>query len=151
MPEIILDSNLAILLIVGLTSRDLIGTHRNLRAYSHEDFDCLLDLIQGYSPIVVSPNTLTEVSNLCRQVREPYRSRISAAFQRFIGTSSEEYVPSAQAIRNVGFMQLGLTDAVMLEQMDRSRLLLTADHDLFVAATRLDLIAINFNHYRPVQ
>jgi hypothetical protein len=150
MAAVVLDSNLAILLVVGLAAKELIGEHRNLRAYSHDDFDCLVHLIRDYTAIIVSPNMLTEASNLCRQISEPARSRISAALEAFIAATSEEYVSSGQAAKNDGFTQLGLTDAVILEQMDASRLLLTADHDLFVAAVKRNYIAINFNHVRPI-
>jgi hypothetical protein len=150
MAAVVLDSNLAILLIVGITAKELIGNHRNLRAYSLDDFDCLVDLMQGHAPIIVSPNVLTEASNLCRQIAEPARSRISAAFSAFIAACTEEYVPSDRATENDSFDRLGLTDAVILEQMTASRLLLTADHALFVAAVQRRYTAINFNHVRPI-
>jgi hypothetical protein len=134
MTAVVLDSNLTILLVVGLTSRELIGRHRRLKAYTDADFDCLINLISGYSPIVVTPNTLTETSNLCHQIPEPARTRIADAFGAFVDLSTEEYVPSKTAIRHDQFSRLGLTDAALLDRMTSSRLLLTADHDLFVAA-----------------
>jgi hypothetical protein len=150
MAAVVLDSNLAILFVVGFTAKELIGKHRNLRAYSLDDFDCLMHLIQGHGPIIVSPNMLTEASNLCRQIAEPARSRISTAFSAFIAACNEEYVPSHHAAKNDRFGQLGLTDAVILEQMTGSRLLLTADHALFVAAVQRRYTVINFNHVRPI-
>lgn len=150
MTALVLDSNLVILLIVGITDRNLIGKHRRLRAYSLDDFEYLLNLIRNHGPIIVSPNVLTEVSNLCRQISEPVHRQISSFLERFIADASEEYVASNLAIQNDQFAQLGLTDAVILEQMDAARLLLTADHDLYIAARRRNHRAINFNHVRPL-
>ena len=149
MAAVVLDSNLTILLIVGLTAPELIGRHKRLRAYSVEDFECLIQLLEGYSPIIVTPNTLTESSSLFRQIPEPARSRISDTFVRFVETATEEYVASETVVRYNEFARLGLTDVVLLDRMTHARLLLTADHDLFVAAVQRRYTAINFNHVRP--
>ena len=62
-----LDSNLLILLVVGSESRDLIPRHRRLQHYPSEDYDILLDILQDADQLFVTPNTLTEASNLLRQ------------------------------------------------------------------------------------
>ena len=59
-----LDTNLFVLLVVGSESRDLISKHRRLEHYSPEDYDILLDLLEGADQLFVTPNTLTETSNL---------------------------------------------------------------------------------------
>jgi len=106
--------------------------------------------MSGYSPILVTPNTLTETSNLCQQIREAEKTRIAAAFRAFLDDADEEYVVSKQAARRSEFSRLWLTDVVILDQMTRSHLLITADLDLFVAAIKRGYTAINFNHVRPV-
>ena len=40
-----LDANLFVLLVVGSVGRDLIEKHRRLRAYSAEDYEILIDLL----------------------------------------------------------------------------------------------------------
>ena len=42
-----LDTNLFVLLVVGSESRDLIPKHRRLEHYSAEDYDILLELLEG--------------------------------------------------------------------------------------------------------
>ena len=149
MAAVILDSNLLILLIAGAASRDYIGKHKRLRAYDEDDFDLLLEFIAPYSPIVVTPNTLTETSNLINQIADPIRTHIALVFKAFLKRLEERFVDSQRASDDPEFVGLGLTDCALLSEMDTSHLLLTADHGLFVAATRRGFTAINFNHMRP--
>jgi hypothetical protein len=143
-----IDANLLILLVVGTTARELIGKHKRLRAFSIEDFDLLVDMLSIASGIVVTPNTLTESSNLCGQIDEPARSRIYFNLQAFIAKCIEVYVASRVGSQQGEFRRLGLTDAVLLTLEDPSVTILTTDLDLYLAATRRGRNVINFNHYR---
>ena len=87
---VILDSNLLVLLVVGTTSRSYIGKHKRLRAYTDRDFVLLLEVLSAAQRIIVTPNTVTETSNLAGQIAEPARSRIS----RFCADSSDPWTKS---------------------------------------------------------
>lgn len=147
---VVLDTNLSILLIVGMTDARLIAAHKRLGAYSAGDFDLLRRVLAPVQRIVVTPNTLTEVSNLLGQIGEPARSRLFETFAGWIRLSDERTVPSAAVSANKVFVRLGLTDAVVLEVLDRDHeiALLTADLDLYLAALRAGRRAENFNHIR---
>ena len=60
------DANLLVLLVVGNVDQDLIAKHGRLEEYTAEDYETLLDLLSQtrQSQIYVTPNTLTEASNL---------------------------------------------------------------------------------------
>ena len=58
------DANLLVLLVVGTVQRSLIGRHPRLKAYIADDFDVLVKLLDTGEKIYVTPNTLTETSNL---------------------------------------------------------------------------------------
>ena len=63
--QIVIDANLLVLLVVGAVDRRLVGKHRRVKNFAMEDYDLLLDLLQETPhPVVVTPNTLTEASNL---------------------------------------------------------------------------------------
>ena len=64
-----LDTNLLVLLVVGSESRELISKHRRLRDYYAEDYDILCEFLENAKTLYVTPNTLTETSNLVRQHR----------------------------------------------------------------------------------
>ena len=148
--SVILDSNLLVLLIVGLASRDYISKHRRLRAYADSDFDLLLTLISSRPKIIVTPNTLTETSNLVRYIAEPARAHICELFRGVVRAAEEQYLESSRAVDRTEFLRLGLADAALLDLASESGTLLTADLDLYPAAVSRGLNAENFNHYRVV-
>ena len=144
------DANLLVLLVVGSLNRDLIGKHRRLRAYSAEDYEILIDLLRP-ARVLVTPNTLTETSNLLAQHPEPERSRFFKRLQFVIRESKEVVVASVVASANSAFGRLGLTDAALLEAVTPDTPLVTVDLDLYLAACkRGEKFALNFTHLREM-
>lgn len=130
----LIDTNLLILFVVGSESRDIIARHRRLKGYSAADYDKLRQMIDSAGRIVVTPNTLTEASNLIRQHGEPERSGILNRLRNIIEQSQELVVASTAAARNPEFRRLGLTDAVLLEVATEDTPLITVDLGLYIAA-----------------
>jgi hypothetical protein len=147
---IILDSNLLLLLIVGSTHRSLISKHKRLRAYTEQDYDLLIRLLSQAQNIIVTPNTLTETSNLLGYIEDPARSAIYNVFRVLVEDPIhiERAIESKSAVSRPEFVRLGLTDSVLLHLATESHTLLTADVDLYLAACKQGLRAENFNHYR---
>ena len=144
-----LDANLFVLLVVGSVGRDLIEKHRRLRAYSAEDYEILIDLLDRVERVLVTPNTLTETSNLLAQHREPERSLFFDRLRFIIHESEEIVVASAVASSNSAFNRLGLTDAALLEVVTPETPLVTVDLDLYLAANASGQeAALNFTHLR---
>ena len=138
-----------VLLVVGSESRDLISKHRRLEHYSSEDYEILYQLLEGAGELFVTPNTLTEASNLISQHGEPERSLLMRRLQHIIYGSQEVIVASADASSNAKFEQLGLTDAALLEAITTDTPLLTVDFDLYLAAIETgEDKAVNFTPYR---
>ena len=144
-----IDANLIVLLVVGLVSRDLIAKHRRTRTFDAEDYDRLIQVISRVGNVCVTPNTLTEASNLLGQHGEPQRSKLLVTLRTLVEKSTETVVASVEAVRHSEFPRLGLTDAALLEVVSAETPLLTVDLDLYVAASAGgDHAAINFNHWR---
>jgi len=150
MPTVLLDSNLLVLFIAGMSSREYIGRHRRLRDYSEEDFDLLVEFIRPMSALVVTPNILTETSNLLSGIAEPARSHIADTFRQIVGSMDERFVQSTRAVEQREFPRLWLTDAAVLTELANSHVLLTADLDLYLAASQRGYSAVNFNHLRQL-
>ena len=145
------DANLLVLLVVGSVGQDLIAKHGRLKEYTAEDYETLLDLLSQtrQSQIYVTPNTLTEASNLLSQHGEPERSLILERLQVLIEDSSEIVVKSIQASSNSAFVRLGLTDAALLEAISEEIPLVTVDWPLFNEAFNKGIYnCVNFNHLR---
>lgn len=130
--QAVIDANLLVLLVVGAVDRRLVGKHRRVRSFEPEDYDLLLALLQETPhPVVVTPNTLTEVSNL---IEDRQDRRFLRQLKEFIEVSEEVVVASSVASNNRAYEQLGLSDAVLLEIASAQRPLIAADLDLYNAA-----------------
>lgn len=134
---IALDANLLVLLVVGLTDHSLITSHKRLKEYTPADFKLLERLISASSGVVVTPNVLSEASNLLRQISEPAKSRIGQAFRKLIHRTDEIYVVSSEASYRSEFLRLGLTDCSLLELSKQNIIIVSADLGLYLAAQNL--------------
>jgi hypothetical protein len=142
---LVLDTALLTLLIVGLTDRKYIAAHKRLSQFVEEDFDLLVAALEQAEMLVVTPNTMTETSNWLRHIKEPARARIQKVFAGFIHRSREIYVSSTDAVDRPEFLQLGLTDSVILEVAKSDVVVLSTDLNLCIVA---EYAAVNFNHLR---
>ena len=141
------DANLLLLLVVGTTDQALIRSHRRLQAFDALDYELLVGLLSNFQQVLVTPNTLTETSNLLRQHGEPQRSRFFDTFRSLIEINEEIVVTSLEASQNASFRRLGLTDAALLEVVTAETPLVTVDLDLYVAAlAKSPTAAFNFTH-----
>ena len=142
--EAFVDSNLLVLLVVGSVDRGQVGKHRRAQSFTPEDYDRLLRMINALKRVLVTPNTLTEASNLLKSRND---HRFLDRLRLVIEESEEIVVVSAAAARNTAFPRLGLTDAALLEAVSEERPLITADFDLFWAASSKGRnAALNFTH-----
>lgn len=147
--SIIIDANLLVLLIIGLTDISYIAMHKRLGGYTKYDFLMLLEIIRDYQQIILTPNTLTEASNLVRHTTEPARSAIMQVFSCFIADHNEVYCESKGASKSELFIKLGLTDAMISDlALDQRNCLLTVDLKLYLMTLSRGGNAENFNHYR---
>ena len=147
---IVVDANLLLLWIVGLASPDYIRKHKRLQAYTDEDFTILLNILSRARRIILTPNTLTETSNLAGYISEPARTEILCVLAALIkaAETEERFIDSMTAAARPEFFRLGLTDSALLHLAAEPHTLLTADVGLYLAALRRGLNAENFNHYR---
>src|SRR6267142_335130 len=111
---LVLDTNLIVLLVVGLADESLVPRHKRTRAYSVNDFRLLLKIISDFEEITVIPNALSEASNLLEFEGEGLPAKLFAEFSRLIAASKEVYVSSADALLRNECRRLGLTDAATL-------------------------------------
>ena len=147
--KIFVDSNLLVLLVVGETDKKLIVKHRRLREFQEEDYERLVRLVHHIDQILITPNTLTEASNLLAQHGEPERSRFFEVLRILIEEHEEIVVTSKTASHNKEFARHGLTDAALLEVVSNSNPLITVDLALYLAAiSKESESAYNFRHYQ---
>ncbi len=145
------DAELLVLLVAGSLGRDIIARHRRLSSYTTEDYDTLLALLDRVEQAYVTPNTLTEASNLLGQHGEPERSGLLRQLALLVRHSEEVVVASGEASARVEYVRLGLTDAALLEVATSDTPILTADLALYLAALdKSPDSAVNFTHQRSL-
>ena len=147
--KIYIDAMLLVLLVVGVTGKHLIAKHRRLQTFQIEDYERLVRLINRIDGVLITPNIVTEASNLLAQHQNPERSRFFNVLQALIAESEEIVIASREASNNREFVRLGLTDAALLEVVSRSNPLITVDLDLYIAAEGKESeAAFNFRHFQ---
>lgn len=145
---LLIDTSLLVLYIVGTASREYIGSHKRLTEFTTQDYDTLCDIVWRAPETVVTPNILTETSNLVSQIRDPAKTKIRKVFRAIVTGISETYVPSSVGVGHSEFLRLGLTDASIIERSSSSVTVLTTDLDLYLAVEARGVRAVNFNHLR---
>ncbi len=145
---IFLDTNLLILFVVGTASREYIQKHKRLKEFIVEDYDALLKIISTASEVLVTPNILTETSNLAAHISEPARNHVFEVLRSVVASSEEIYIPSRKASEREEFVRLGLTDASLIDMSTDETTVLTTDLNLYLAVLAKGASAINFNHVR---
>lgn len=150
--NVILDAHLLLLLIVGTASRDYISKHRRLKSYTDADFVLLGNMLSSASKVIVTPNTLTEASNLAGYIADPARMHIFRFLRALVeaDATEERYVESKLAVARNEFVRIGLTDSALLQIAPTPHVLLTGDLNLYLAALKQGLNVLNFNHHRAI-
>ena len=146
--DVILDTNLLVLFVVGTASPKYIAAHKRLQAYTALDFKLLTGLLVAVSRVIVTPHVLAETSNLVRHANEPGRTYILETFRDLLWNLDENHVPSLRVAARPEFIALGLTDAVLLEAARSGATLITADFDLYRAALAAGLSVVNFTYHK---
>ena len=146
-----IDTNLFLLLIVGHVDRRKIGMRR-LRSYTMEDYDILRrNFINKVDKLLVTPNILTETSNLLRQIESG--SRMLDMLQSVIKSPLIKEIPTVSKLVSCRkeFNRLGLTDTALLEVITPKTPLITDDLILYQVASQLNPeIAINFTYQKAI-
>ncbi len=148
--RVVVDSNLLLLLVVGLTDRNLVAKHKRLADYRAEDFDLLQNNLSMVQSVIVTPNTLSETSNLIDHIDNPARSRIYETLRKLLHApnTKEVHIECRTGVGRLELPRLGFTDCTLLEVCASGAQLLTVDLGLYLAAMNQGSQALNFNHFR---
>jgi hypothetical protein len=150
---LLLDTNLAVLLYVGLADISLIQKHQRLSGFDTKDFFILKSIAESASKLVVAPYVAAETSNLARDKRDigvAARNKISDVMRAHFAVAAEAYVKCAAAVQDEKFAELGVTDSALLCILrdNKGLHLLTDDHALSQIGHSRKLNVHNFNHIR---
>lgn len=147
---ILIDTNILLLYLVGLVNRDRIPRFKRTAQFISEDYDLLLQIIEGFQKVISTPNILTEVNSLANQLGEPERSQCLLIFANLITQITEVYIESELVANHEMFSRFGLTDCGIMHIAKDKYLVLTDDLKLSLYLKALGIDTINFNNLRSL-
>jgi hypothetical protein len=145
---LLVDTNLLVLLVVGLADPKQVERFNRTRAYTRADFELLAAFVNRFDMLVTTPNVMTETSNLAGQLTEPLRGKALAVLAGIIVQSVERYFPSATLAEEPVYVQLGLTDTAVARAARDRVAVLTDDLPLYGRLASAGADVFNFNHVR---
>lgn len=130
---VLLDTNLLILLVVGLVDPRLIEKHKKLKIYSKEDFNLLMGILETCRRLIVTPHILAETSNLAvHGMYDDFEIRTFLALKGL--TLNEKFSEAHESMKNItdhdGFVKFGVSDIGLLQVLNNEFVLLTDDWKL---------------------
>jgi hypothetical protein len=147
---IIVDTNLLLVILIGLYDKNLIKRFEKTSAYDDEDFIELQKIVKTFGGMVVTPQILAEVSNLTfDKIQDPgIKSYVKHAVG-FIGKSKESYISKDILLSNKMLTRFGFTDISITESVAESGyLVITDDLKLYHLLLGIKGDCININHLR---
>ena len=144
--EIVIDSCLLLLLVVGSIDRSGISSRKGLKQFSADHFDFLLLMILQAPRLVILSHVVAETHSLIGRCYD--RARLIGFLGQLVCDNIDSRRNSCWASRQPEFLYLGFTDVLLIQAADRqNRVLLTIDFGLYTASRNRGIDAINFNHY----
>jgi rRNA-processing protein FCF1 len=145
---LLIDSNLLLLLFVGLYDPTRIDKFKRTAQFTVNDFEVLFAFVKRFKEVVTTPSILTEVSNLLGQLPDRLRHSFYQYFAYALKELHEHYTPSQELADEKAFPKFGLTDTAILQAANRKYLVLTDDFRLTQYLLSRNVDVINFNHLR---
>lgn len=151
MASVLLDTNVFVLLIVGLTDKNLINRHKNTSHFKPKDFQLILKQLEPFDEFWLTSQIIAETSNLLAQIGEPNRTKIFATFKVFVEhvRTKEARYESRQLVADPQFIELGIADVSFLQKSDQVDCSITEDSKLYgFVSKKHPNTTINFNLLR---
>jgi len=148
--ELLLDTNLLLLLFIGGKDTSLISKAKTLSAYTEEDYELLQEFanLNQFTGLLTTPHIITEVSNLLGKERDDIKRVGREAVVEFLARCNERLDSSAELASKPEFNRLGITDTAIALAANSTVFVLTADLPLYLHCSRSGLNVENFNHVR---
>lgn len=134
---IVVDTNAALLYVVGSVDISLIGRNKRTSTFSINDFDTLSAFLDFFTKLYTTPHILTEISNLLNP-------QTHDGLYSYITNSEEHFVPAHSLANGMLFKELGITDSSIYEAASNRFLVLSDDGPLIgsLRASGLDVLSL---------
>lgn len=148
MRSVLIDTNLLVLLVVGVYRKSLIGEHKRTKQFIPEDFDLLGQTIDGFEAIWITSHCLAEASNLLKQTHASQARELLLCLSAIVANTRESHIQKDAIFKDKHAGRLGVADTGILIKSRRVSCVLTVDFDLYSQISGMGRNVINFNHLR---
>ena len=142
-----LDCNIFVLYVIGVLGKHHISKFKRTQVFREQDFDLLVTLIKR-SKVILTPNVVTEASNLLEAYNFKGQNVGLIALKEILQELNEKYEDSRKLILIYSFMKFGLSDSSIDNLCQSSVIAITVDFPLFGYLLSRSYPVINFNHIR---
>jgi hypothetical protein len=143
----LLDTNILLMWLVGLTDPSLFITFKRVDTYQISDFNLLVRFLKPFRKLITTPHVLAEVSNFIDQAPQYRRKELIASLKVFVERHPEHYEAAAILVHRDEFAAFGLTDTG-LAAVSANAVIVTTDFRLSGRIQALGGHSVNFNHLR---
>jgi hypothetical protein len=145
--HVTIDCNVFLLLLIGGIGLDHIDKFKRTKEFQSEDYKLLVTLIQ-HSRLLLTPNILTESSDLIESYDKQVNNLAFLELKRLIEVTEEKLTNSVQLTQNDCFLNFGLADSSIYDLASNGVVVITVDAPLFGLLCGKGFPVINFNHVR---
>jgi len=142
---VIIDTNLLLLLLIGIFDKHNINKYKRVAKYSKEDFDNIFRLSSLFKRIVVTPQILGELTNFVN-VSEREEQNMISSITKLLKSSHEKYFEKKLLTEEPLIARIGFTDAtILIAARGQKLLVITDDFPLtrVLRSEKCDLLNLN--------
>lgn len=146
--EVIIDTNVLILYLVGSTNQEYIKKVKATKnIFNKNDYETIKNIILYYDKVITTPNILTELSLFAGQ-KKHLKKELFNQFNVMVCSSNfeEKFVKSPEISNDSSFNRLGLTDIAIAKLSEEKVGVITKDLDLCLELQSRGLQVLNFNY-----
>lgn len=146
MASALIDTNLLLLLVVGITNKEYIQSHKRTRQFDKEGFFELEKLLSPFSSIWITSHCLAETSNLLKQTNQNQANELLYTLSKVCEIFNESHRQKSLIFTDKHYLRLGVADTGFLQKAKKVSWSFTADHDLYQSISSTGSKVVNFHH-----
>ncbi|NVM03449.1 MAG: hypothetical protein HWN67_14055 [Candidatus Helarchaeota archaeon] len=146
---IIVDTNLLILLLVGVYDPRYISKFKITSKYTKKDFIILRNFVNRFKKLIITPHILAELSNLSMKIPERRLTGYFIYFIDILKRSEEINIDKNLILSNKYIYRIGVTDVgIMLSSENNDLLFITDEFKLANISFSKGLNVLHFSQIR---
>jgi hypothetical protein len=142
---LLVDTNLALLYIVGSFDINLIRTFKRTAMFSEDDFQRVSKFIDYFDLKITTPHVLTEVSDFIDN-----QEYLQTVLKVYIENAKEIFLESLELSKKETFLKFGLADTSVTYSAKDNYLIFTDDRPLYGFLVNSKIDAVNLDQIREI-